>query len=105
MNEDDVLCSYHCKGRQLGGVQTLLRACPLKFLLAMIKPPPSLLSLLSPRLCVLACVCVCATASGADNSRADWITDVNMHQATGYVQACIAAAAADTLPTMSMRLI
>jgi len=29
-----------------------------------------------------------------------------MHQATGYVQACIAAAAAaDTLPTMSMRLI
>jgi len=30
-----------------------------------------------------------------------------MHQPTGYVQACIAAAAAaaDTLPTMSMRLI
>jgi len=52
-------------------------------------------------------MCVCA-AFRSDNIGVDWITD--MHQPTGYVQgiaaaAAAAVAAADTLTTMSTRLI
>jgi len=47
------------------------------------------------------CVCVCASvclricaAFRCDNVCADWITDVIMHQASGYVRLVAAAAAA-----------